>query len=93
MKRARRKTHHKTRSRADYVAALHWNIQDASEALHHAVGLENWAAVRKYTAQLETLQRKLFLAEAGPRSSKRTRRREFHYGHSAGATFGRGRLP
>jgi hypothetical protein len=55
---------HRTRSRADYIASLQWNIRDAKEALHHAIDMSSWANAEKYITQLKALERKLYDAEA-----------------------------
>lgn len=79
---------HRTRTRAEYVASLEWNIKDAREALRNAVEMSEWAGVRKYTAQIESMQPKLSRAESGvlgPRRSARARlvREEEHRRSSA----------
>ena len=84
-------------TKADNLARLEWNIRDAKEALKNAVDLGNWEAVRKYTAQIEALE-KLHFKASNP-SPGATNRNRFRHGvriysyESAGDKFGRGRLP
>ncbi len=102
MRRRKDPMHHRprrTRTREEYLGSLAWNIKDATEALHNAIAMRRWATARKYIGQLERLDRLQFVAETRTASGRHARRVErrglgfAHYGHSAGATFGRGRLP
>jgi hypothetical protein len=88
---------HQTRDQ--YLAGLEWLITDATAALRSAVDLGKWDAVRKYAGQIERAERKAHLAKSFGR--KRLRRTSpgglcppvpGSLG-TAGAVFGRGRLP
>ena len=47
----------RSRTREEYLESIRYNQRDALEALQNAVGMRNWAAVKKYVAQLEKLDR------------------------------------
>jgi hypothetical protein len=51
MKRRKR-----SKTQAERLASLDWNIKDAKEALKNAVDMGDWTGVRKYTAQIEKLE-------------------------------------
>ena len=51
MKRRKR-----SKTQAERLASLDWNIKDAKEALKNAVDMGDWRGVHKYTAQLEKLE-------------------------------------
>ena len=59
-------------TRDENIARIEWNIRDATEALHNAVSMRNWAGVRKYTAQIEKYER--LLNKATSVGGKRHRR-------------------
>ena len=46
----------RSRTQAERLASLRWNIADAKEALINAVAMGDWRGVKKYTAQLEKLE-------------------------------------
>lgn len=81
-------------SQQQYLARIDWNINDAIEALHNAVSMRDWRGVEKYTAQIKKLEALRWKAEnVGP---KRQRRHPWWHpksGSTAGAIYGRGRLP
>lgn len=84
-------------SKETNIARLEWNIRDAKEALVNAVGMNDWAGVRKYTAQIEQYTRLLWKAQ-NPSPGAVNRNRMMHgvriySNESAGDKFGRGRLP
>jgi hypothetical protein len=67
MKAKKRKKRSKTQ--AERLASLEWNIKDAKEALKNAVDMGDWTGVRKYTGQIEKLE--LQRVRSSMRGSKR----------------------
>ena len=88
---------HRSRSQADYIASLEWNIRDAKEALRLALEMGNYANVKKYASQLEDLTHRLDRARRhGPRRLARAYRAEEGRRARGGRWYrplGGGRLP
>jgi len=86
-----------SRTQEQYLAQLRWNIKDAKEALHNAVGMSDWAGVKKYAAQIQRLEDKLWRAQRhGPRRLARATRAAEGYRARGGLWYkplGGGRLP
>jgi len=83
MKRRKR-----SKTQAERLASLDWNINDAREALKNAVDMGDWNGVKKYTNQLEKLElKKLRATQLGWRRSNRQtmlyRHRTSEAGHLA----------
>ncbi len=86
-------SHARSRTQSQHVASLKWNIKDAVEALHAAVSIRDWAGVRKYTAQIQQLEQRLWDAEhVGAKRARREPWASGGYGGVAGTRYGRGRL-
>lgn len=81
-------------TREEYVSRLMWSIDDAKAALHNAVDMSDWTGVMKYAKQIQGFEGKLFKATAmHNRWDKQVRGEWSPWAKSAGAKFGRGRLP
>ena len=78
------------RTQADWLAIQAYIIADATEALILAAQMGNMAAVRRYAGQVERAQRLHWLASM---THRRWDRAAWFWSHTAGARFGRGRLP
>ena len=57
-RRQRDQPRRRSRTQAEWLAALRWNIKDATEALTNAVGMKDWEGVVKYARQIQALERK-----------------------------------
>jgi hypothetical protein len=50
-------------TKAQLIARIVWNINDAKEALENALDMSNWDGVIKYANQLKELDSRLYDAE------------------------------
>lgn len=68
----------RSRTQAEWLASLRWNINDAKEALQNAVAMGRWDTVIKYAEQLKKLELRLSRAGIrGPRRLERERRTRY----------------
>lgn len=58
MRTSREPQRRRSRTQAEYLASLRWNIRDAEEALINAVRMRSWENVIRYTRQIQVLERR-----------------------------------